>query len=201
MNPSARNEQYLAHPDPWGTTPAATVVAEVASAMEAGLGAGAAVDLGCGDGRHSRWLAGLGWRVDAIDVDEDVIASARDRDSDDGRAGHVDWIAADALSWSPSAAVDLVVIGFVHLPLERLRQVIARAAGWLALGGHLLFVGHAAENLQRGVGGPKDPSTLPTIEDLAAGAAGLRVLSLRHELRPAGTATAVDAVLHATTWD
>lgn len=201
MNPSVPSEQYLAHPDPWGTTPAATVVAEVASAMESGLGVGAAVDLGCGDGRHSRWLAGLGWQVDAIDVDENVIASARERDSDDGRTGHVDWISGDALTWSPSGQVELVVIGFVHLPLERLRQVIARAAGWLAPGGHLLFVGHAAENLHRGVGGPKDPSTLPELGDLAAGAAGLRVLSLRHELRPAGTATAVDAVLHATTWE
>lgn len=184
-----------------GTTPAATVVAEVASAMEAGLHVGTAVDLGCGDGRHSRWLAGLGWRVDAIDVDDEVITSARDRDSDEGRAGHVDWITADALDWAPDGPVELVVIGFVHLPLARLHEVIARAARWLAPGGHLLFVGHAAENLQRGVGGPKDPSTLPAIGDLAAGASGLRVLSLRHELRPAGTATAVDAILHATTWD
>ena len=200
MNPTAHGD-YLSHPDPWGTTPAATVVTEVAAAMEAGLEIGTAVDLGCGDGRHARWLAGLGWRVDAIDFVADIIASARERDTDEGRAGHVEWVAADALDWAPGSPVDLVVIGFVQLPLEKLRQVIARAAEWLAPGGHLLFVGHAAENLQRGVGGPKDPSTLPGISDLAACATGLRVHSLRHELRPAGMATAVDAVLHATAWE
>jgi hypothetical protein len=76
------------------------------------------------------------------------------------------------------------------------------AAGtWLRPGGHLVYLGHAAENLARGVGGPQDPTVLPGIADLAAGAGELEVVSLRHDLRPAGKATAVDVLLHARTWD
>jgi len=193
-------ERYLAHPDPWGITPAATIVSQVASAQEAGLEPGTAVDLGSGDGRHARWLAGLGWNVSAVDISAEVIDSARERDSDEGRPGHVEWIAADGLEWEPESPVDLVVVGFLQLPADTLGAILHRAAGWLAPGGHLVYLGHAAENMRRGVGGPQDPSTLPSIEELAAAAKGLRVLSLRHDIRPAGTAVAVDVILHAAAW-
>lgn len=201
VNPAERTTAYLGHPDSWGTTPAATVVTEVAAAHDAGLQPGRAVDLGSGDGRHARWLATLGWSVAAVDVSAETIAAARDRDTDDGRDGHVEWICADARHWEPEADVELVVIGFVHMDRDELRTVIARAGTWLAPGGHLLYLGHAAENLRRGVGGPHDPQVLPDLSDLAQAATGLQVLSLRHELRPAGTATAIDAVLHARRWE
>ncbi len=35
------------------------------------------LDAGCGDGTVARWLAGLGYRVTAIDADPDAIAKAR----------------------------------------------------------------------------------------------------------------------------
>lgn len=201
MDVSEWSERYLSHPDPWGTTPAATVVTEIAAAQEAGLVPGKAVDLGCGDGRHARWLAGLGWNVSAVDVHEETITAARERDSDEGRPGHVDWIVGDARDWAPEHPVQLVVIGFLHLPVPELSAIVERAANWLTPGGHLLYLGHAAENAQRGVGGPQDRSVLPEIADLAAATRGLQVLSLRHELRPAGTAQAVDVVLHAKAWE
>ena len=97
MDSSAWNARYLAQPDPWGTTPAATVVAEVGRAVDGGLPVGTAVDLACGDGRHARWLATLGWQVTAVDFSEVAIERARERDSDDGRTGHVDWTVGDAL--------------------------------------------------------------------------------------------------------
>lgn len=194
-------ERYLAHPDPWGTTPAATIVTEIAAAQEAGLRPGRAVDLGAGDGRHARWLAGLGWDVRAVDINAEIVDSARARDTDDGRDGHVEWIAADALEWTPDEPVDLVVIGFLQIPAETLGQILRRAAGWLAPGGHLVYLGHAAENIRRGVGGPQDPATLPSVGELAAAAEGLRVLALRHDVRPAGTAVAIDVILHAATWN
>ena len=96
--------------------------------------------------------------------------------------------------------VDLVVIGFLHLRLDTLARVLGDVGGWLRPGGHLVYLGHAAENLSRGVGGPQDPTVLPGIADLARGAEGLEVVSLRHDLRPAGKATAVDVLLHARSW-
>lgn len=200
MDSSAWNARYLAQPDPWGTTPAATVVAEVGRAVDGGLPVGTAVDLACGDGRHARWLATLGWQVTAVDFSEVAIERARERDSDDGRTGHVDWTVGDALDWSPEGPVDLVVIGFLHLSLDELETVIRRAGSWLRPGGHLIYLGHAAENPRLGVGGPQDTAILPDVARLAAAATGLEVCSLRHDLRPAGRSRAVDVVLHARAW-
>lgn len=201
MDASDWNARYLAQPDVWGTTPAARIVAEVTAAEDAGLTVGTAIDLACGDGRHARWLAAHGWRVQAVDFSEVAIDQARAKDSDDGRSGSVDWVVGDATTWAPSEPVDLVVVGFLHLPLDTLTRVLRETGTWLRPGGHVVYLGHAAENLARGVGGPQDPTVLPGIEHLARAADGLEVISLRHDLRPAGKATAVDVLLHARTWD
>lgn len=201
MDASDWNARYLAQPDAWGTTPAARIVAEVTNAEDHGLTVGTAIDLACGDGRHARWLAAHGWDVTAVDFSEVAIEQARAKDSDEGRRGHVDWVVGDATTWSPAEQVDLVVIGFLHLDLDALTRVISEAGRWLRPGGHLVYLGHAPENLARGVGGPQDPTVLPTVADLARGAADLEVVSLRHDLRPAGQATAVDVLLHARNWE
>ena len=200
MDSADWNARYLAQPDAWGTTPAARVVAEVTTARDSGLAIGTAVDLACGDGRHARWLAAHGWQVRAVDFSEVAIEQARSKDSDEGRSGSVDWVVGDAITWTPPEPVDLVVVGFLHLELDVLADVLHRAGTWLRPGGHLVYLGHAAENLRRGVGGPQDPTVLPGIADLAPGARELEVISLRHDLRPAGKATAVDVLLHARAW-
>ena len=197
MDAADWNARYLAQPDAWGTTPAARIVAEVTAAEDAGLSVGTAIDVACGDGRHARWLAAHGWHVEAVDFSEVAIEQARAKDSDEGRNGSVDWVVGDATTWQPAEKVDLVVIGFLHLELDTLVDVLRTAGGWLRPGGHLVYLGHAAENLRRGVGGPQDPTVLPGITELARGAEGLEVVSLRHDLRPAGKATAVDVLLHA----
>ncbi len=200
MDSAEWNARYLAQPDVWGTTPAARIVAEVTDAEDRGLPVSTAVDLACGDGRHARWLAAHGWSVTAVDFSEVAIDQARAKDSDDGRSGSVDWLVGDAVDWAPGHQVDLVVVGFLHLELDVLERVLRRAGGWLRPGGHLVYLGHAAENLRRGVGGPQDPGILPGVSDLARAAEGLEVVSLRHDLRPAGHATAVDVLLHARSW-
>ena len=166
MDASAWNARYLAQPDAWGTTPAARIVAEVTAAEDAGLGVGTAVDLACGDGRHARWLAAHGWRVQAVDFSEVAIEQARAKDSDEGRSGSVDWVVGDARTWSPAEPVDLVVVGFLHLDLPELDAVLRDAGTWLRPGGHLVYLGHAAENLRRGVGGPQDPAVLFSGQDI-----------------------------------
>lgn len=201
MDASEWNARYLAQPDAWGTTPAARIVSEVTAAEDAGMGVGTAVDLACGDGRHARWLAAHGWQVSAVDFSEVAIEQARGKDSDDGRNGSVDWVVGDATTWSPAEPADLVVIGFLHLQMDALTQVLRNAGSWLRPGGHLVYLGHAAENLHRGVGGPQDPTVLPRVADLAPGAEELEVVSLRHDLRPAGKATAIDVLLHARAWN
>lgn len=191
MDSSAWDARYSSVEHPWGSAPAAAL-----SARFAELTPGRAVDLGCGDGRHARWLADSGWTVDAVDFSSVAIELA----TSGGADGSIRYSVADARTWEPSGPVDLVAIGFLHLPVDELVAVIAGAATWLAPGGRLLYLGHALENFTRGVGGPPDPSILPDIDDLARAASGLRVRELSHLVRPQGDGHAIDILLHAQPW-
>lgn len=183
--------RYRDRPDPWGSEPAETIRQRLAD-----VAPGRAVDLACGDGRHARWLERGGWTVTAVDHSEVAIGQARERDPD----GRIDWVVGDVTAWVPDGPVDLVLMSFLHLPGAQLRELIARAAGWLAPGGRLLYLGHSIENYHRGVGGPPDPTILPGVADLATAAAGLRVDALEHVQRPQGDGTAVDVLLVAGPW-
>jgi SAM-dependent methyltransferase len=61
------NPHQLANPSPW--------VQRFASQIATG---GDVLDLACGYGRHARYLAGLGYRVEALDRDETALASLAD---------------------------------------------------------------------------------------------------------------------------
>ena len=58
MNPS------MIPPSPWVTAHAAQIKT-----------GGQVLDLACGSGRHARWLAGLGYRVTAVDRDGEALAA------------------------------------------------------------------------------------------------------------------------------
>ncbi|MGH3892834.1 MAG: class I SAM-dependent methyltransferase [Rhodococcus qingshengii] len=192
MNSSDWDARYSSVEHPWGSAPAAAL-----SARFAELPPGRAVDLGCGNGRHARWLGDAGWTVNAVDFSSVAIELARSG----GEDRSIDYTVADGLGrlgrparwiWWPSA--------FLHLPVDELVAVIAGAGSWLAPGGRLLYLGHALDNFTHGVGGPPDPSILPAIDDLARAASGLQVHELEHLVRPVGEGRAIDVLLHAQPW-
>ena len=118
------------------------------------LAPGRALDLGSGEGGDALWLAGLGWRVDGLEISSTALARAvehtreqeRDRGLDEGTlAERIHWRQADLVDWVPDAQYDLVSACFLHSPVEFPRDaVLRRAADAVAPGGHLLVVGHAA---------------------------------------------------------
>lgn len=192
MDSSMWDERYASVEHPWGSTPPCALMARYAA-----LHPGRAIDLACGDGRNARYLAESGWDVEAVDfspVAIEVAKGAQDSES-------ICYTVADARSWQPDRPADLVVISFLHLPVDELVTVIATAATWLRPGGHLLYLGHALENFVYGVGGPSDPAILPGLADLARASQGLRVVELAHLLRPQGDRQAVDVLLHVQPWD
>jgi malonyl-CoA O-methyltransferase len=76
------------------------------------------LDLGCGTGRHTLWLAGGGARVTAIDFSEGMLAEARRKPG----AEQVRWLCHDIHARLPvgDEEFDLVVSGLV---LEHLREL------------------------------------------------------------------------------
>ncbi|WP_018155013.1 methyltransferase [Demetria terragena] len=157
------------------------------------MAAGHAVDLGAGSGRHSVWLASLGWQVTAVDFSRVGLAIGQDQAVAQGV--EVDWVAADVRTWSPPSAVlfDLVLVSDLHLSGVDL----ARTIGWLRPGGHLVVIGRALRNLTDGNGGPDDPALLYTVADLRAASEGLDVLRCEEIVRRTDRGNVYDALLVA----
>lgn len=192
MGPSAWDRCYASMEHPWCSGPAPALVRRFAS-----LAPGRAIDLACGLGRHARFLAESGWDVQGIDfspVAIELAAAAPDT------SPRISFTVGDATDWVPASPVDLVVMSYLHLPVDELVRAISATRDWLAPDGHLLYLGYAVENYIRGVGGPPDPTVLPDIDDLAHAAQGMRVLELAHLSRSHGQQQMIDVLLHAQLW-
>ncbi|MEZ5211916.1 trans-aconitate 2-methyltransferase [Gordonia sp. (in: high G+C Gram-positive bacteria)] len=127
--------------DMWadGTCPEATSVHPYLATETAGLTPGTAIDAGCGGGREAIALAERGWQVTGIDVSPSALALARRRAAD--ARVEIDWLHADLSTWAPAAPAGLVTTFYAHPPGSHL-DFYRRLAGWLAVGGTLLIVGH-----------------------------------------------------------
>lgn len=118
------------------------VMAEIAE----GLTVGRALDLGCGEGGDSLWLAQRGWDVTGVDISATAIERARTAAVAAGiAAGRLHLVAADLGTWRPATDFDLVSACFLQSPVTLDRsQILRSAAATIATGGHLLVVSHAA---------------------------------------------------------
>jgi SAM-dependent methyltransferase len=177
----------------WSAKPNRFLVAEVSD-----LPPGRGLDLACGEGQNSIWLAGLGWRMLGVDYSPVAIDKARGRAERDGV--DVDFLCDDLVTYEPEAgAFDLVVILYLHIGADELTTVLERAARAVAPGGTFLFLGHDLKNLTEGVGGPKDPSLLVTPDELAADLPGLEIEKAERVLRDVDgeERDAIDALVRA----
>jgi len=162
----------------------------------AGLEVGSALDLACGEGRNSIWLAGAGWGVTGVDFSGVAIDKAKTLAGDIA----VDWQEADITTYEPRRTFDLVIVVYVHLGPDAMKALFDTAIEALAPGATLIAVGHALRNLTDGVGGPPYPDILWTEEKIAPLVSDLDVVSLGEVLRPVDDSEtdAVDILLHAT---
>jgi len=76
-------------------------------ALDARAAPGRALDLGCGTGVMSAFMAKRGWQVTGLDFIPQAIAFAQARAQADGVA--VDLVCADLLAWTPPRRYDLVL--------------------------------------------------------------------------------------------
>jgi SAM-dependent methyltransferase len=168
VDSTAWDERYAAGDLLWSAGPNQFVAAELAR-----LKPGRALDLAAGEGRNALWLADRGWRVVAVDFSR--VALEKGRAVEERRPGGVpvDWVHADALSYS-GQGFDLVVIAYLQLPEEQRRTAVRRAFTALREGGTFFLVAHDASNLSEGTGGPQDPAVQCTAEEVLAHLHGQR---------------------------
>ncbi|MHB1065320.1 MAG: class I SAM-dependent methyltransferase [Georgenia sp.] len=123
----------------WSGRPNQVLVTEVSARTP-----GTALDVGCGEGADSVWLAEQGWRVTGIDISATALDRARRAAEARGVADRIDWQEQDLTTWEPESRYDLVSAQFLHSRMGFPREeVLRRAAGAVTEGGVLLVVGHA----------------------------------------------------------
>lgn len=88
---------------PWHREEPSAVLADAAAAR---AGKGRALDVGCGAGVFSVWLAQRGFEVTGIDLFPQAIAMARARAEAQG--ARVELISGDLFTYAPAAPFDLV---------------------------------------------------------------------------------------------
>ncbi|MFD1858515.1 class I SAM-dependent methyltransferase [Aeromicrobium camelliae] len=130
---------------------------------------GRALDLGCGEGGDSIWLAAQGWTVTAVDVSATALDRARRAAVEAGLGDSISWREHDLASWVPDGEFDLVSACFLQSPLEFPRyEVLRAAAAHLAPNGHLLVVAHASTPPWARHRDGHGPQLLSAEEDVAA---------------------------------
>lgn len=198
MNSEEWNRRYEGIDLVWTVRPNRFLVAEVE-----GMKPGRALDLACGEGRHAVWLAGLFWRVRAVDFSD--VAIAKGRQLAGRHAVEVEWTVADLNEYVPEAeSADLVIAFYLQLPPAERTPILRRAAAAVAPGGTFLLVAHDSRNLEHGHGGPKSAEVLYTAEDVVADfeGSGLEIERAEAVERPVETPederVAIDALVRAS---
>lgn len=119
------------------------VLSDIADQMEPGT----ALDLGCGEGGDSVWLAQNGWATTGVDISPSAVERGR------AAAAQLNlpepmlrFEAGDLTTWAPRESFDLVTCSFLHSwPVTIPREAILhRAAGFVGPEGHLLVTAHVA---------------------------------------------------------
>jgi SAM-dependent methyltransferase len=155
MNASAQHHD-LDLPSPW--------VCRFAPLIRAG---GLVLDVACGAGRHARYLAGLGYRVEAVDRDTGALLDLADVAGVTTR--HAD-LENGPWPYSGRQFDAIVVTNYLHRPL------LPRLLEALADGGVLIYETFAAGNERYGRPGNPDFLLNPgELLDLARGR--LRVIA------------------------
>jgi peroxiredoxin len=175
---AAWNERYEAAAALYGAEPNQFVAAELG-----GMSPRRVLDLACGQGRNSVWLATQGHSVTGIDLSDVGISHARRLASDVGV--DVDFRVGDVVGeWQPDAEYDLILLSYLQLPPEMRKVIHAKAIDALAPGGEVFLIAHHADNLEHGVGGPPMPEVLFTEAELAADFASLEIERNEKVYRP-----------------
>lgn len=134
---------------------------------------GRAIFLGEGEGRNAVYAAKLGWQVDAVDFS----SSAKDKALKLAKENNVkiNYAVSDLNDYDfKENDYDLVVMIFLHLPLELRTSIFSKSILSLKQNGRLLIEAFSKEQINNISGGPRSIDLLYSEND---------VLSLTNDLR------------------
>jgi SAM-dependent methyltransferase len=160
------DERYRSHSHLWSGRPNLRLV-EYADELVPGR----ALDVGCGEGADAVWLAERGWEVTGTDVSGVALERAAEHAAgrDPAMAARIAWCESDLFGdeWGPFADYDLVNSQYLHLPPQERARSMARLAGAVRPGGHLLVATHHPSDLEVPGLRPNRPELFCTAPELA----------------------------------
>ena len=95
------------------------------------------LDLGCGFGANSLFLARQGWRVVAVDISKTAIQKLREQTKQNNLS--LIFSQADAANFSSQEKFDLVLICDLHLPTKHRKKMLQNVVQLLKKKGMLLY--------------------------------------------------------------
>jgi 2-polyprenyl-3-methyl-5-hydroxy-6-metoxy-1,4-benzoquinol methylase len=145
---------------------------------------GRALDVACGNGRNSVWLAERGLEVTAVDISAEALRLGRELAQRRGVC--IQWIQAAAEDFNlATAAYDLIVcIHFHHPKLYASMQRALRPGGWL------VYETYTLAQLRYDFG-PRSPEHLLQPGELLAAFGSLRVAYYHEFEEPRGAASLI----------
>ncbi|WP_067474823.1 class I SAM-dependent methyltransferase [Actinomadura hibisca] len=106
---------------------------------------GGALDLGCGDGGDTLWLARRGWHVTATDISATAVERLTALARSHGVGDRVTAVRHDLRESFPRGGFDLVSAHYLHTPFDLDRAAVLRSAAHaLRPDGRLLVVDHGS---------------------------------------------------------
>ena len=163
-----RDKQYA---DSTGAAQPATFLRQVFETDAWQLPRGRALDIACGKGRNSRYLAGLGFEVVAMDISAIALAEARKRA--ELKQLRIDWRQTDLDRVELGETVYHVVANFNYLQ----RSLIPQIKRAVKLGGYVIYETYLID--QKEIGHPKNPDYLLRHNELLKHFDDFRVLYYR----------------------
>ena len=172
-------------------------IAILLRALEAMRPFDSVLELACGTGWWTQWLAQHARHVTAVDAADAMLALNRERVN----AANVRYILADVFSWKPDRQFDLVFFAFwlSHVPRDRFASFWQLVHDSLAPNGRVFFIDELGTEETRGMENRVDDDTvLRELEDgrqfravkvfyePAKLEGKLRTLGWNFEVRPAG---------------
>ena len=153
------NERYASSQLVWSQAANKDLITQVSGLLPA-----RALDLGTGEGRNAIWLAQQGWQVTAVDFSHAGIEKGQQLAINS--SVEVNWIVSDACQYEDHDGFDLVVVLYLHTAMDERDLWLPKAIQMVRPGGSFIYIGHDPENIQHGVGGPKNPEVLPDVREL-----------------------------------
>jgi SAM-dependent methyltransferase len=129
---------------------------------------GRALDVACGTGRNTLYLALRGFSVDAVDISAEALAKARDAARHSGLSAN--WLVHDFDQPLELPGLYQLIVNIRYVNLALVRRLSAK----LAPGGYLICEQHLASEAD--VIGPKNPAYRVRPGELPEAAEGLHII-------------------------